>query len=285
MARPIWKGQIAFGLVNVPVTVFSAERRADISFKLIDSRNSSRIRYERVNEETGKEVPWDNIVKGFEYDKGSYVLLSEKELESASPELTKTIEIEQFVQLDEIEAVYFDRPYYVVPAKGGEKGYVLLREAMAKSGRVGIAKVVIRTRQYLSALMPDGDALVLNLLRFAQEVVPTDDFDIPTKSLKQYKITPKEVQLAEQLIDGMSGEWNPADFQDEYRDALMKMIEKKVESGKVKAIEDPEEVEEEEPTRTINFMDVLKESLQKSAKTKPTPKRKRTKATRKKRVS
>lgn len=286
MPRPIWKGQIAFGLVNVPVTIFSAERRADLSFKLIDSRNSSRIRYERVNEETGKEVPWDSIVKGFEYDEGNYVMLSDKELENASPELTKTIEIEQFVQLDDIEAVYFDRPYYVVPSKGGEKGYVLLREAMAKSGRVGIAKVVIRTRQYLSALLPDGDALVLNLLRFAQEVIPADDFDIPGKTLKQYKVTAKEVGLAEQLIDGMSGEWKPESFHDDYRNALMKLIEKKVASGKTKAIEEPEEVDEDESKqdRTINFMDVLKQSLKESGEKKKPAKRPRSRTTRKKRV-
>lgn len=286
MPRPIWKGQIAFGLVNVPVTIFSAERRADLSFKLIDSRNSSRIRYERVNEETGKEVPWDSIVKGFEYDEGNYVMLSDKELENASPELTKTIEIEQFVQLDDIEAVYFDRPYYVVPSKGGEKGYVLLREAMANSGRVGIAKVVIRTRQYLSALLPDGDALVLNLLRFAQEVIPADDFDIPGKTLKQYKVTAKEVGLAEQLIDGMSGEWKPESFHDDYRNALMKLIEKKVASGKTKAIEEPEEVDEDESKqdRTINFMDVLKQSLKESGGKKKPAKRPRSRTTRKKRV-
>ena len=262
MPRPTWKGQIAFGLVNVPVTVYTAERRADVSFHLIDSRNAARVRYERVNEETGKEVPWDAIVKGYEYDKGNYVLFSEKELESASPELTRTIEIEQFVDFSEIQAVYLDRPYYVVPSKGGEKGYILLREAMKKSGKVGIAQVVIRTRQYLAALKAEENALVLLLLRFAQEIVPLDEFDVPGRELKKYKITQKEIDLAGQLIDGMTQDWDPKSYHDEYRDALMKLIDKKVSSGKTEEIAQPEEIEEEQ-AETINFMDVLKESLEK----------------------
>ena len=167
MSRPIWKGHISFGLVNVPVILHAAERRAgDLSFRMIDSRNSARVRYERVNEETGEEVPWDKIVKGYEYEDGNYVLMSEEELEHASPEMTRTIEIEQFVDLDDIDIRYFDRPYVLVPGNKGEKGYVLLREAIRDAGKVGIAKVVIRARQYLAALIPQGDALVLELLRY-----------------------------------------------------------------------------------------------------------------------
>src|SRR5918992_1254168 len=158
MARPIWKGHISFGLVNVPVVLYGAERRADLSFRLIDSRNAARIRYERVNEETGEEVPWDKIVKGYEYEDGNYVLLSEGELENASAELTRTIEIEQFVDLDEIDVRYFDRPYILAPDKGGEKGYVLLRKAILEAGKAGIAQVVIRARQYLAAVMVEGNA-------------------------------------------------------------------------------------------------------------------------------
>src|SRR5688572_16743355 len=169
MARPVWKGHISFGLVNVPIVLYSAERRADLSFQLIDSKNAARIRYERVNEETGEEVPWDKIVKGFEYEQGSYVLLSDEEIETASVEMTRTIEIEQFVDLEQIDVRYFDRPYVLVPDKNGQKGYVLLREAIAESGRAGIATVVIRSRQYLAALLASGDALLLELLRFAQE--------------------------------------------------------------------------------------------------------------------
>ncbi|WP_437223060.1 Ku protein [Planctomicrobium sp. SH661] len=286
MGRPIWKGQISFGLVNIPISVFSAERRVDLSFKLIDSRNSARVRYERVNEETGKEVPWGSIVKGFEYDKGSYVLLTEKDLESAAVEMTKIIEIEAFVNPTEIESVYFDRPYYIVPGKGAEKGYLLLREAMRKSSMVGIAKVVIRTRQYLSAVMPDGDALVLNLMRFPQEVVPASEFEFPGSDLKKYKVTAKEIELAEQLIQGMTASWEPEAYHDEYREALMGLIDKRIKSGKTKVVEDTDEPDEPEShPKTINFMDVLKQSVE---KTKPKPKKKtspKRRATKKKKVS
>lgn len=272
MSRPIWKGQISFGLVNVPITLYSAEQRADLHFNLIDSRNSARIRYERVNEETGEEVPWDKIVKGYEYDGGSYVLFSEKELETASAELTKIIEIEQFVAREEIDPIYFDKPYYLVPGKGGEKGYVLLREAMAASGKVGIARVVIRTRQYIAALLAEGNALVLNLLRFHQEIRPVKDFDIPTGDPSRHKVRPKELELAEKLIEGMSGAWKPQEFDDEYRGALMKLIEKKIRSGQTKEIAEPEEEEEAAEPRTINFMDVLVKSVeQRTAGKKPSP--------------
>jgi DNA end-binding protein Ku len=262
MSRPIWKGQISFGLVNVPVVLFSAERRHDLSFRLIDSRNAARIRYERVNEETGEEVPWDKIVKGYEYDDGNYVLLSDEELEHASVEMTRTIEIEQFVQLSEIDMRYFDRPYILVPDKNSAKGYVLLREAIANSGKVGIASVVIRSRQYLAALAADGDALLLELLRYPQELRDMKEFQLPGHDLRKLKISTKEVKLAEKLIDGMTAKWNPSEHHDEYRDALMKLIEKKIKSGETEAIEEfDEQGETKKPTQTINFMDVLKRSV------------------------
>jgi DNA end-binding protein Ku len=265
MSRPIWKGHITFGLVNVPVVLYSAERRGDLSFRLIDSRNTARVRYDRVNEETGEEVPWDKIVKGFEYSDGNYVLLSDKELERASVEMTRTVEIEQFVDLEEIDPVYFDKPYLLVPNKGGEKGYVLLREAMAASGRVGTAQVVIRTRQHLAAMRPQKNALMLTLMRYPQELRDLAEHDLPGGDLQQYKITKKEIDMARQLIDGLSAEWDPDQFHDEYHDVLMKLIEKKIASGKTEVIESPEEAEDEEPP-TINFMDVLKKSVEQTSK-------------------
>ncbi len=285
MARPIWKGHVSFGLVNVPVVLFSAEQRADISFRLIDSRNTARIRYERVNEETGEEVPWDKIVKGFEYESGNYVLLSDEELETASVEMTRTIEIEQFVDLSQIDIRYFDRPYVLVPDKKGEKGYVLLREAIAASGKAGIASVVIRSRQYLAALVASGDALLVELLRFHQELRDLGDFELPGHDLRTLKVSKKEIDLAAQLIDGMTTEWDAAEHHDEYRDVLMKLIEKKIKSGKTEAIdvEDAEEDEEEEP-QTINFMDVLKKSVAGAGKAKKKAPTKRKTATRKKKA-
>jgi DNA end-binding protein Ku len=264
MARPVWKGHVSFGLVNVPIVLYAGERRADLSFQLIDSRNAAKVRYERVNEETGDEAPWEKIVKGFEYENGNYVLLSKGELENASAELTRTIEIEQFVELNEIDVRYFDRPYILAPAKGGEKGYVLLREALSAAGKAGITQVVIRARQYLAAVVVEGDALVLNLLRYAQELRPVDEFDLPSGDLRKHKVTKQEVGLAERLIEGMSGKWEPEQYEDEYRTALMDLIEKKIKSGQTEAVEDfePEDAEEEEEPTSINFMEALKQSVE-----------------------
>lgn len=272
MARPIWKGHISFGLVNVPVVLFSAEQRADVSFHLIDSRNSARVRYERVNEETGEEVPWDKIVKGYEYSDDNYVLLSEDELEHAAVEMTRTIEIEQFVNLSEIDVRYFERPYVLVPGPKGEKGYVLLREALAKSGKAGIARVVIRARQYLAALIPHGDALVLELLRFSQELRDLDEHELPGHDLKKYKVSKQEIELATKLVEGMTSDWEPSEFEDEYRAALMKLVQKKIERGETEPIEVEEPEPEEEP-RTVNFMDVLKQSVAHASKRGRPPKR------------
>jgi DNA end-binding protein Ku len=273
MARPIWKGHISFGLVNVPVVLYSGEQRAaDISFHLVDSRNSARVRYERVNEETGQEVPWDKIVKGYEYADNNYVLLSDKELESAAVEMTRTIEIEQFVDLSEIDVQFFERPYFLVPGTKGEKGYVLLREALAKTAKAGIARVVIRNRQHLSALIPQGDALVLELLRFAQELRDLDEYEIPGQDLKKYKVTKAEIELATKLIEGMTADWEPEEFHDEYRAALMKLVEKKIESGETEPIEADEPRAAETP-HTLNFMDVLKKSVADASKRGKAPKR------------
>lgn len=272
MARPLWKGNISFGLVNVPVELFSAESRQDISFHLIDSRDAARIRYERVNEETGEEVPWDKIVKGYEYSDGSYVLLSQEELERANVEMARTIEIEQFVDVADIDVRYFDKPYVVSPAKNGEKGYALLREAAKAKGVAGIATIVIRARQHLAALLVQGDALVLELLRFPQELRDLGDFDLPGRDLKKAKVNSTEVALAGALIDGMTTNWTPAKYHDEYRDELMKLINRKIKSGKTEEIAEVEEDDDEEP-ETINFMDVLKRSVASASKGRKAPKR------------
>ncbi len=263
MPRPIWKGHISFGLVNVPVVLFSAERRSEQKgFKMIDSRNAARVRYERVNDETGEEVPWDKIVKGYEFEDGQYVLFSQEELENASAELTKSIEIEQFVNREEIGIRYFDKPYLVSPAAKGEKGYVLLREAIAAAGKAGLARVVIRAKQYLAALVVEGDALVLEILRYADELQAVDEFDLPSGDLREYKVTKKEIELAGKLIEGMSGEWDPSQFKDDYRDAVDKMIQRKIKSGQTEAIGDGDvdDAKGEAPA-SLNFMEILKKSV------------------------
>jgi DNA end-binding protein Ku len=262
MPRPIWKGHISFGLVNVPVQLHAAENRTDLQLHMVDSRNFARVRYERVNAETGAEVPWNEVVRGYEYSDGNYVVLSDEELKRAAPEATKRIDIEAFVNADDVDQLFFDRPYYLEPGKGGEKGYVLMREALRESNKLGIAKVVIRTRQHIAALMAKDDVLVLNLLRYAQEIRSPDKLNIPRGSLKSHKVTPQELKIARTLVESMTTEWDPEQYQDEYRGALMKWIEKKIESGEIHEPMEGPEVEEIEAPAPIDFMRLLKESVQ-----------------------
>ena len=263
MARPVWTGHIAFGLVNVPVVLYSAERRADLNLRLIDSRNDARVRYERVNDETGEEVPWDKVVKGYEYDGGSLVLLSDDELEHASPELTRTIDVAQFVSLSDIDPIYFDKPYFLLPGKGGAKGYVLLRDALNESGKAGLATVVIRTRQYVAAVRPHDTGLVLQLLRYHQELRDLQDFDLPEAELRKVKASKQERTMATQLIDAMTDSWDPKDFHDEYHDAVMKMIKDKIAAGETEAVDVPDDEDDsDDEVTTINFLDVLRKSVE-----------------------
>lgn len=269
MARPIWNGTISFGLLNVPVQLYSGERTVDLHFRMLDSRDRSPVRYERVNSETGEEVPWKEIVKGFEYSKGSYVVLDEDDIRKAAPASTETVEIEAFVQRDEIDPMFFEKPYYLVPGKKAEKGYVLLREVLAKTGKVGISRVVIRTRQYLAALSPRGDALMLDLMRFPQEIVKADEFTLPTGTSKSYRVTPQELGMATQLIESMSKKWDPEDYQDDFRAQLRKIIDEQVarQTGKkVRAHKKDEAAPAEASTNVVDFMELLKKSLDKGAK-------------------
>ncbi len=265
MARPIWTGILSFGLLNIPVKLMAGERRVDLQFRMLDSRNNARIRYERINEETGEEVPWKDIVKAFEYDKGSYVVLEESDIAAAAPERKETIDIDTFVDAAEIGPEYFDKPYVLEPASKAEKGYVLLREVLQRTGRAGVGRVVIRTREYLAAVLPKGDALMLVVLRFAQELVDPAEYKLPEGKSAKWKITPREVQMAEELIESMSGAWDPVAFKDDFRDRLQQVIEQRVRSRQVVQ---PETEEDERPpegaaTNVIDFAELLKRSLEK----------------------
>jgi DNA end-binding protein Ku len=262
MARPVWKGHISFGLINIPVTLYSAEQRSDLHFRMLDSRNMAKVRYERVNEETGEEVPWNEIVKGFEYDDGNYVVLDDEEFKQVAVEATQTVDLEGFVDQKAIDYVYFDKPYYLIPGRKAEKGYVLLRETLRRTSKIGIARVVIRTRQYLAALLAEGDALVLNVLRYHQELRDVAEYELPGRDLKTYKVNPKEIDMAEQLIESMTLEWRPEQYHDEYRDALMKWIEKKVKVGRKGARKtEPAEAKETSGAEVIDMMELLKKSV------------------------
>jgi DNA end-binding protein Ku len=257
--------------------LFSGEERNDISFQLLDSRNNGRIRYQRVNEETGEEVPWDQIVKGYEYDGKGYVLLNDTDFERASVEVTKRVEIEDFVDLDEIGTVYFEKPYVMEPGKGGEKSYALLRETLRATNKVGIAKVVIRSRQHLCAVMPQGELLLLEILRFPVELRDLSAFSAPAAD--SIKISQREIDMATQLVQAMTSKWEPDKYNDEYRDALMDYVRKKVEAGDLSAGAVPPESgdvpESEPPERVVDLMDYLKKSLERAkgtGKEAPAPK-------------
>ncbi|MEO6798619.1 MAG: Ku protein [Rhodanobacter sp.] len=269
MARPIWTGTLSFGLLNVPVSLMSGQRSVDLHFRMLDSRSNTPVRYERVNAETGEEVPWKEIVKAFEYAKGSYVVLEPEDIKSAASEGREAVEVEAFVDADSIGPEYFEKPYILVPGKKAEKGYVLLRETLKRTGKIGIARVVIRTREYLSAVMPHHDALMLVLLRYPQELVDVDEYKIPQGAASQYRISAKEIEMAEQLIGSMSDDWKPGDYRDEFRDRLRKVIEKRMKSkGVVSAPADEEgDTPENASTNVVDFMALLKQSLDSKKRT------------------
>ncbi|KQX99372.1 DNA-binding protein [Rhodanobacter sp. Root480] len=264
MARPIWTGTLSFGLLNVPVSLMSGERSVDLHFRMLDNRSNTPVRYERVNAETGEEVPWKEIVKAFEYEKGSYVVLEPDDIKSASSEGREAVEVKTFVDAGSIGPEYFEKPYILVPGKKAEKGYVLLRETLKRTGKIGIARVVIRTREYLSAVMPRDNGLLLMLLRYPQELVDASDYKIPEGDVSDYRITSKEMEMAEQLIDSMSDEWTPGDYRDEFRERLRAVIEKRMKSKGVVTppTEDEGEAPENASTNVVDFMALLQKSLE-----------------------
>jgi DNA end-binding protein Ku len=259
MARAIWKGSISFGLVNIPVGLYSAESRDEVHFTLLDRRNMAPIHYKRVNEKNGREVPWAETVRGYEFEEGHYVVVSDDDLKRASPEATQTVEIVDFVDLDDISPVYFDKPYYLAPAKKGEKSYALLRETLKRTGKVGIAKVVIRTKQYLAAVIARGDVIVLDLLRFGHEVRDPAELDLPAG---KQGVSEKELEMAERLVQGMVDKWKPDRYRDDYRSDLMKMIHARVKAGQFEASpEPPPEAERPARGQVIDLMTLLKQSV------------------------
>jgi DNA end-binding protein Ku len=263
MARGLWKGAISFGLVNVPVELFSAEKRSsELDLTMLDKRDLAPVGYKRYNKSTGKEVPWEDVVKGYEYEDDKYVVLSEEDFRRANPEASKTVDIVGFVELADIAPLYFETPYYLAPGKRGEKAYALLRDAMAKAGKAGIATVVIRTKQYLAALLPQGDALILNTLRYHKELKSAEDLDIPEK-LKGTRVSAKEIDMALRLIDDMADAWTPEKYHDTYGEDLLKRIEEKIKAGQTEEITEPEKGEKQAAgAEVIDLMALLKKSVE-----------------------
>jgi DNA end-binding protein Ku len=262
MARGLWKGAISFGLVNVPVELFSAEKRSgELDLTMLDKRDLAPVGYKRYNKSTGEDVPWPEIVKGYEYDDDKYVVLSDEDFRRANVDASKTVAIQAFVDLKDIPPLYFETPYYLAPGKRGEKAYALLRDAMKKAGKAGIATVVIRTRQYLAAVLPQDDVLLMDTLRYADEIRGPEELGVPNGALR-HKASPKEIDMALRLIDDMSEKWRPEKFKDTYRDDLLARIKEKIKQGQTEEITPPGKGENE-PARAdvIDLMALLKKSV------------------------
>jgi DNA end-binding protein Ku len=263
MPRAIWKGAISFGLVHIPVELYPAESQKGLDLDMLDRRDFAPVGYKRYNKETGKDIDWNDIVKGYEYEKGQYVVLSDEDLKRANVEATQTIDIPSFVDAEEVPPIYFEQPYYLAPTKGGDKVYVLLRETLKKAGKIGIAQVVIRTKQRLAALLPMENAVVLNLLRYGDEIRPLKDITLPEATSKKAAVSEKEIRMALSLLEDMTEEWDPTAYHDTYREDVMALVEKKIEANQTKTVTQPENDEAPQPaaSNVVDLMDLLRKSI------------------------
>jgi len=251
--RAIWKGAISFGLVNIPIALFPATRREELKFHLLRKSDLSPVNFKRVAAADGKEVPWEEIVKGYEYEKGRFIVLNEEDFARVDIEATQTVDITDFVEIDQVDPMYFYKPYFMEPAKGGEKSYGLLRQALEETGKIGIAKVVIKTRQYLAAVKPEKRGLLLELMHFAEELIDPKELSIPAREAGK-----KELQMARALVEGMSSEWEPERYRDDYREKIEQIIEEKIEhpGAQPKARKAPR------ATKIVDLVSVLQKSIE-----------------------
>lgn len=264
--RPIWRGTISFGLVSIPVSLYPATRREELKFRLLRASDLSPVNYKRVAEADGKEVPWDQIVKGYEHEKGKFVVLKDEDFARVDVEATQTAEIIQFVELHEVDPLLFYKPYYMQAEKGGDKAYVLLRQALADAGKIAIAKVVIKTRQHLAALKPQEKGIMLELMRFPEELLDASEFKAPTEKAA----TKAEMNMARKLVESMTEKWNPDAFHDDYHELLEKVIEEKIQHGEKHA---PKKTKRHDQTNVIDLVSMLQQSVadaqKKPARSKP----------------
>ncbi|MFB5149846.1 Ku protein [Burkholderia orbicola] len=259
--RMIWKGAISFGLVHVPVQLFPATRTVKPSFRMLDKRSMDPIGYRQINKRTGKEVTREDIVRGYEYEKERYVVLTDDEIRAANPESTQTVDILTFVDEDAVSFLYLDTPYYLVPDRKGEKVYALLRDALKDSGKIGIALVVMRDRQHLGALIPVGPILALDTLRWQEELRPLDELSVPADDAKGAGVSARELGMAKKLIDDMSGKWTPDEYHDTFRDDILELVERKVRAGKIEEIEDRPAQTGRAASNVVDLTELLKRSL------------------------
>ena len=268
MARTLWKGAISFGLVHIPVGLYSAEKRNSFDLTMLDRRSMKPVGFKRYNKETGEDVAWEDIVKGYEYEKDRYVVLTEEDFKRANVEATQTVDILSFVEQCEIDPLYYETPYYLAPDKRGHKGYALLRETLKQTGKVGIANVVIRTRQYIAALIPFNDVIVMNTLRYRNELRDTDELDLPSNNLKAVGVNSREVDMARRLVEGMSAAWKPEEHRDTYHEDLLALIEKRVQAGQTEEVVTEPSEEEKRPRKgeVVDLMALLKKSVEEKGK-------------------
>ncbi len=266
-SRALWKGAISFGLVHIPVSLHSATTESGVDFDWLDKRSMDPVGYKRINKKTGKEITKENIVKGIAWEDGQYVVLSPEEIAAAYPKTTQTIEIESFVPNTDIPFVYLERPYYIAPINKGKKVYALLRDTLLKTQRVGIARLVIQTKQHLAVLVPSGPGLILNLLRWGADIRSWEDLDLPAEGAKAAGLSDKELSMAKQLVDDMTGKWQPDQFSDSFKDDIMALVKQKVKEGKVETVEQPEADEESSGRSGAKIID-LTELLQRSLRNK-----------------
>ena len=260
MPRSNWKGHISFGLVSIPVVLYnSVDPSSSVSFRQINKKTGSTIKYKRVDADTEKEVPWEDIIKGYQYSKDMILPVEEGELKRVAGENARTIAIEEFVDNTNINFVNVEHAYYLVPEKKFEKGYVLLRESLQATKKIGIAKVIISTKEYLAAVAPYENALVLYLLHYDDEIRKLSEFDIPSAEYKKYKVSKSEIDIASKLIASMTGKWKPEKFKDEYREAVEAWVKAKISKKPEKLMQARSNAKP--PTKTVNFIDLLKESL------------------------
>ncbi|MDR8029203.1 Ku protein [Burkholderia cenocepacia] len=259
--RMIWKGAISFGLVHVPVQLYPATRTVKPSFRMLDKRSMDPIGYRQINKRTGKEVTREDIVRGYEYEKERYVVLTDDEIRAANPESTQTVDILTFVDEDAVSFLYLDTPYYLVPDRKGEKVYALLRDALKDSGKIGIALVVMRDRQHLGALIPVGPILALDTLRWQEELRPLDELSVPADDAKGAGVSARELGMAKKLIDDMSGKWTPDEYHDTFRDDILELVERKVRAGKIEEIEDRPAQTGRAASNVVDLTELLKRSL------------------------
>ncbi len=268
MSHAIWKGSISFGLVQIPVGLYSAEASNELHFNLLDRRNMQPVRYERVSGDPAETVPWEEIVKGYQYEKDQYIILEEQDFKQANVRATETIDIVDFVDGSEVKPMLFEKPYYLVPERrgGASKAYALLRETLRRTGKVGISTVVIRTRQRLAALLVEGDVLMLNTIRYAHEIRPAANLEVPDAKLEGLGVSEREVQMAERLVAGMLVPWTPEKYTDSYRDDIMALIEARANKGEIQAVQGDDRVERKPQGGVVDMMALLKKSLEQTPK-------------------